>query len=108
MLSRIRASTRASSLATPKSSEPMIGAVPSRAIAWPYITISWACDPYPEGTGRNGEPSLAERVHGSQAGGALVEGLAEGLRGHGSVPRAAPGGGGNPSGDKLDQAMAVP
>src|SRR6266566_407058 len=41
MLSRIRASTRASSLAMPKSCEPVIGAVPIRAIESAYITVSW-------------------------------------------------------------------
>src|SRR2546427_2267739 len=107
MLSRIRASTRASSLATPKSSEPMIGAVPSRAIAWPYITISWSCDPYPEGTGRNGEPSLAERVHGLRAAGDLVDGLDDGLRGHGSVPRDATDRGSNRFEEHVDHVIAV-
>src|SRR3989475_4382212 len=107
MLSRIRASTRASSLATPKSSEPMIGAVPSRAIAWPYITISWSCDPYPEGTGRNGEPSLAQRVHGLRAAADLLDGLDDGLRGHGSVPRDATDRGSNRFEEHVDHVIAV-
>src|SRR5438132_1610918 len=72
MLSRIRASTKASSVATPKSSEPMIRAVLSRAIARPYITISRALHPcgsklVQDETGVDGDASATQELRATSS-----------------------------------------
>src|SRR6266550_9354129 len=107
MLSRIRASTKASSLVTPKSSEPMIGAVPSRAIAWPYITISSAHDPCREGMCPEGETALRLGLCVSGAAGDFVDRLGDALRGHGPVPRDATDGRRDCFEERVDHVVAV-
>src|SRR6266550_4172523 len=107
MLSRIRASTKASSLVTPKSSEPMIGAVPSRAIAWPYITISSAHDPCQEGMCPEGETASESGLCVSGAAGDFVDRLGDALRGHGSVPRDPTDGRRDRFEERVDHVVAV-
>src|SRR6266536_4062550 len=75
MLSRIRSSTRASSLVTPKSCEPVIGAVPIRAIKSAYIIVSWVPDRRrPRGCG-SGHPRRRKAGGRFTAGSGPADGL---------------------------------
>src|SRR5205823_14971330 len=92
MLSRIRASTRAISRATPKSNEPATVAVPIRAILWSYLTVSGEQNGWSSGRAATGREEAHRRKGTADSGpaGADAHQLHGGSRSRVTVPRDAP------------------